>query len=383
MSPDGSLLYVTVQTTSSVKCDLFYAPLNNMKRILIIRPSSIGDIVMASPMIQVLREAYPKAYLAWLVEPSLAELLRHHPGLDELICWPKAEWENLLKQGRLFALAREVRKLASELRLRNFDTALDAQGLLRSRMLAFLSGARQRVGLDSREPGRFLMTKMCLPTPNSKRMSSEYYDLMQGLGLSPKEFHPDVVVSIEDQRAAACQLHAEGIGERYAVMCPFTTRPQKHWFIERWAALSAAIHDSLALPTVLLGGPQDIDGSRRIQVLGKVRIHDLTGKVTLGQAAAVVKHSTLVVGVDTGLTHMGVAFDRPTIALFGATCPYLHTASPGTTVLYDELPCSPCRRSPTCNNEFTCMKSISMERVLNAAEGLLKRPGIGQCISCT
>jgi heptosyltransferase-1 len=354
-----------------------------MKSILIIRPSSIGDIVMASPMIKVLREAYPKAYLAWLVEPSLGELLRHHPALDELICWPKAQWENLLKQGRLLALAREVRKLASELHLRNFDMALDAQGLFRSRMLAFLSGARQRVGLDSREPGRFLMTKMCLPTPNNKRMSSEYYDLMQGLGLSPEEFHPDVVVSMEDQRAAACEVHAEGIGERYAVICPFTTRPQKHWFIERWAALSVAIHDSLDLPTVVLGGPRDVDGSRRIQALGKVRIHDLTGKMTLAQAAAVVKHSTLVVGVDTGLTHMGVAFDRPTVALFGATCPYLYTASPGTTVLYDELPCSPCRRSPTCNNEFTCMKSISIERTINAAEDLLKRPGIRQCTSCT
>jgi heptosyltransferase-1 len=250
-------------------------------------------------------------------------------------------------------------------------------------MLALLSGARERVGLDSREPGRFLMTTICLPTPNSKRMSSEYYDLMQGLGLSPKEFHPDVVVSVENERDTARKVQAECIGEKYAVICPFTTRPQKHWFIERWAALSAGIHDSLGLPTVVLGGPRDVDGSRRIQALGKVRMHDLTGKMTLAQAAAVIKHSTLVVGVDTGLTHMGVAFDRPTIALFGATRPYLSTASPSSIVLYDELPCSPCRRSPTCNNEFTCMKSISVERILNAAKNLLKRPGIGQCTSCT
>ncbi len=354
-----------------------------MNSILIIRPSSIGDIVMASPMIKVLREAYPKAYLAWLVDPSFGELLRHHPALDELIYWPKAQWERLLKQGRFFNLAREVRRLISIMHARNFDMALDAQGLFRSRMLAFLSGAQQRVGLNSREPGRFLMTRICLHTPNSRRMSSEYYDLMQGLGLPPREFHPDVVVSMEDQRTVARKVQAECIGEKYAVICPFTTRPQKHWFIERWAALSAAIHDSFALPTVVLGGPQDLDGSRRIKALGQVRIHDLTGKVTLGQAAAVVKHSSLVVGVDTGLTHMGVAFDRPTIALFGATRPYLSTASPSTIVLYDELPCSPCRRSPTCNNEFTCMKSISMERVINAAEYLLNRPGIGQCTSCT
>jgi heptosyltransferase-1 len=354
-----------------------------MESVLIIRPSSIGDIVMASPMIKVLREAYPKAYIAWLVEPSACEVLRHHPALDELICWPKTQWERLLKQGRFLDLAREVRKLISIMRARNFDMALDAQGLLRSRVLAFLSGAPKRVGLDSREPGRFLMTRICFHTPNNKRMGSEYYELMQDLGLSPKEFHPDVVVSIEDQRAAECQVHAKGIGKNYAVICPFTTRPQKHWFIERWADLSAAIHARLGLPTIVLGGPRDVDGSRRIQALGQVRVYDLTGKMTLGQAAAIIKNSTLVVGVDTGLTHMGVAFDRPTIALFGATCPYRHTASPSTMVLYDELPCSPCRRSPTCNGDFTCMKSISVEQILQAAENLLKRPGIRQCTSCT
>jgi len=355
----------------------------NVGSMLIIRPSSMGDIVMASPMIKVLREAYPGAYIAWLAEPSLCELLRHHPALDEVICWPKAQWTRLFRQGRLLALAREVRKFSSEMRLHNFDLALDAQGLLRSRGLAFLSGARERVGLDSREPGRFLMTRTCFHAPNNKRMSSEYYDLMKDLGLSPKEFHPDVVLSMEDERAAAYQVRAEGIGEKYAVICPFTTRPQKHWFTERWTDLCAAIHDRLGLPTVVLGGPQDVDASRRIQALAPVRVYNLTGKMTLGQAAAVIKHSTLVIGVDTGLTHMGVAFDCPTIALFGATCPYLWTASPSTTVLYDKLACSPCRRSPTCNGKFTCMKSIGIDRVVNAAENLLKQPGIRQCTSYT
>lgn len=334
-------------------------------------------------MIKVLRNAYPQAHIAWVVEPPARDLLRHNAALDEVICWPKTRWKQLLKQGRFIALAREVRRFADEMRLRGFDIALDGQGLLKSRILAWLSGARDRVGFDSREPGRSLMTKIISRGPNDKRTSSEYYYLMQVLGLSPAEFRPDVTISPEDQKAAENKIRGAGIGARYGVICPFTTRPQKHWFEERWAALSVALEERLRLPVAVLGGSGDVDDSRRIRSLVQGKIHDLTGTTTLGQSAAIIKNASLVVGVDTGLTHMGVAFDRPTIALFGATCPYLYAASANTIVLYESLPCSPCRRKPTCNGDFTCMKLIGVEEVFNAAESVLKRLQAQQCASYT
>jgi heptosyltransferase-1 len=182
----------------------------------------------------------------------------------------------------------------------------------------------------------------------------------------------DVAIRQEDQRAGENVVLSKGIGRRYAVICPFTTRPQKHWFEERWAALAAALQGQLSLAVVMLGGPGDTGAARRITTLAGSRIGNLTGTTSLVQSAAIIKKASLVVGVDTGLTHMGVAFNRPTIALFGSTCPYLDAATENTIVLYEKMPCSPCRRSPTCNDDFTCMKQISVERVFDAAQDLLK-----------
>jgi heptosyltransferase-1 len=343
-----------------------------MKSILIIRPSSIGDIVMASPMIKALRKAYPRAYIAWMAEPSGYDLLRDNPGLDEVICFPKAQWKQLLKQGRFISFAKEIRRFTRHLRSREFDIALDAQGLLRSRMIAWLSGARARVGFDSSEPGRFLMTRIVSRGEDVKRIGSEYYHLMQMLGVSTGDFPMDVTLRSEDQDAAENNIRSSGIGTRYAVICPFTTRPQKHWFEERWAALSRRLQDRLDLSVVILGGPGDICAAKRIDTIARGETHDLTGTMTVAQSAAIVKNASLVIGVDTGLTHMGIAFARPTISLFGATCPYLDTATDNAVVLYEKMPCSPCRRSPTCDNDFTCMKLISAEHVFHAAQNLLK-----------
>jgi len=344
-----------------------------MKSILIIRPSAIGDIVMASPIISVLREAYTDAYIAWLIDEHLSSLLLHNHDLDKVITWPKAKWKRLLKKGNIISLAREVQKFANAMHLHNFDLAIDAQGLFRSRMLAWMSGAKQRVGFDSSEPGRFFMTKIISRGPNNKCMGSEYYHLMQMLDLSPKKFTPSLSISKEDFKSGAKNIKDTGIKEKYAVICPFSTRPQKHWIESRWAMLGMDIQERLGLPVVILGGPGDESKGKRIRSLSHDKIFNIAGMTTIGQSAAIIKKACLVIGVDTGLTHMGVAFNRPTIALFGPTCPYLKTKNKNAVVLYEKMACSPCRRTPTCNNDFTCMKSIAIEQVFKVAQNLVKQ----------
>jgi heptosyltransferase-1 len=340
--------------------------------ILIIRSSAIGDVVMASPMIRVLRQGHPGARLIWLAEPQVRDLLCANPLLDKVIIWPKEKWRDLFRRGRFIALFREILRLARTLRRENFDLALDVQGLLRSRLLAWLSGARERVGFESREPGRFLLTRV-VPRGSDKRMGSEYFNLMETLGLEPGDFRPEIALSGSIREESARILRDSGIAGKFAVICPFTTRPQKHWFEERWAALALELEDKLALPVLLLGGPGDIEGSRRIQSLAGGRIHDFAGRTSLAQTAAIIESCALLVGVDTGLTHMGTAFARPTAALFGATCPYLSTTSCLTRVLYDRHSCSPCRRNPTCEGEFPCMKAITVEQVVEVAGELLNQ----------
>jgi heptosyltransferase-1 len=354
-----------------------------MKTILVIRPSAMGDIVMASPLIGALRRTFPAAHVAWLVEPHLADLLRSHPALDEVIPWPKAGWGDLLRRRRFLTLCREISQFRKALLRKGFDLTIDAQGLLRSRVLASMSGAGERVGFDSKEPGRWFMTRIVSKGPESTRIASEYLHLARVLGLDTEPFLPELAVSAEDHSRADRELTKRGIPGDYAAFCPFTTRPQKHWPEGHWAALSNRIEDDAGLAVIMLGGPADGAAARRIERLSGGRIANLAGATSLGVAMGLMKRAALVVGVDTGLTHMGVAFNRPTVAVFGSTCPY--TVAPGAklVVLYDPRHCSPCRRHPTCAGEHPCMKEIGAERVAEAARRLIRDKTAETCTSFT
>ena len=344
-----------------------------MKRILIIRPSAIGDIIMASPMIRALRRAWPDVYLAWLVDPAAQELLDHNPALDAVIRWSKENWKQLFRRGHWLKLVKEMIRLRRELRSHHFDLALDVQGLLRSRLLAWLCGAKTRWGFESKEPGRFLMTRIISRGSDHTMMSSEYRHMVHELGIDPATFAPDIRLSETITRSARKKRHDAGVQGPYIAICPFTTRPQKHWFNDRWAELGLRLQEHTRLPTVILGGPHDIEDSQNIISITNGPIYNFTGKTSIGESAAIIRDAALVVGVDTALTHLGTAFGRPTIALFGATCPYLSTESHSTQIVYHRLACSPCKRKPTCDGRYDCMQSIRVDTVFEAARNLLEQ----------
>lgn len=344
-------------------------------RILVVRLSAIGDIVMASPLVGALRAAHPDAYIAWLAQPECAALLERHPQLDEVIAWPRGEWQRLWRERRLASLWSAVRAFRRELRSRRFDMAIDVQGLLKSGLLAWLSGAPERIGLGSREGSRWLMTRVIPKGGDPQRIGSEYLYLAQRLRLPAEHFTMQVAVDAEDRRKAAEFTAPLATEDGYAVVCPFTTRPQKHWFEERWIALAGRIRSELALPVIVLGGPGDVEGAQRIVSAAQEGIVSAAGRTSLREAAALIEGASLLVGVDTGLSHMGIAFGVPTVALFGSTVPYLETTRSNARVIYHALDCSPCRRNPTCNGAYTCMREISVDEVLDVARAVMAAPG--------
>ena len=338
--------------------------------ILIVRLSAIGDVVFASPLIRALRLRYPAARISWLVQPECRALLEHHPGLDEVIVWPRGEWEALLKKRRWLALWRVIRQFRKTLHAYHFDMALDVHSLMKSGFLTWLSGAPQRIGLGSREGSQWLMTRVIDKGEDSKRIGSEYLRLAQVLGLPVNGFEMDVVLGDADDQFAGKLIDERDLQKGYAVICPFTTRPQKHWFEASWIELVPQLQQ-LGLQVVLLGGPGDREAAARIQAGVNGALTSLVGDTSLTQAAALIKHADLIIGVDTGLTHMGIAFKRPSISLFGSTCPYLDTTHDNAVVLYHKLDCSPCKRRPTCNGRFDCMRAITVNEVLDQARLLL------------
>jgi len=341
-------------------------------KILIIRTSAIGDVVMASPLAAALRNTYPEAHIAWLVEPGIHELLLGDPCLDELILWPKREWRQLLKARRFVELVRRIRAFRAMLRARQFDMVLDLQGLLKSGLLAWLTGAPRRVGLGSKEGSQWLMTERYLRGGDHQRISSEYLFLAQKLGLQCDGFLPRMVVAADaEDRALKLLADLQLQPGTYAVFAPFTTRPQKHWFEESWRDLAALLVEQTGLTPLLLGGPDD--RAAAAQIVGEDRrCVSLVGSTHLPEAAALIKHAALLVGVDTGLTHMGIALNRPTVAIFGSTCPYLATCRTNAQVLWLGKACSPCRRNPTCDGAYPCLREILPELVLETALKVLE-----------
>jgi heptosyltransferase-1 len=342
------------------------------RRVLLVRLSAIGDIVFASPLVAAFRRAYPDAHLAWLVEPSCAPLLRHHPDLDEVIEWPGPELRRLWRQRRLPTLAAELGRLRRQLRARGFDLAVDLQGLLKSAVPVRLTAAPTRIGLDSREGSRCLMTRVIPREPLAERarIGSEYLHLARRLGLPVDGFEMAVHFGPDSVAGAADLLAEATLTGDYVALCPFTTRPQKHWFAERWAQLASRLHVQMGLRSVLLGAADDAEAGAGIAAASAGAAVSLAGRTSLLEAAAVIDRSRAVVAVDTGLGHMGIARKRPTLLLFGSTLPYSDTARPDARVLYHARACSPCRRRPTCDGRFDCMRDIGVDEVLAALQGL-------------
>ena len=348
------------------------------RRILIVRLSAIGDVVMASGLIPALRARFPEAHIAWLAEPAVRDLLAANPRLDEVILWPRAEWQRLWRERRYGELVRAILSFVRELRARRFDLVLDLQGLLKSGLWAWLSGARQRIGIGSREGAQWLMTEVLPRHSADQRIGSEYRMLARELGAKDADFHMDLALADADRLAAVALLRevlnagAAGAPSGFIAIAPFTTRPQKHWFEERWAELVSRLHATSGLPVLMLGGPSDREAAARIAAAcvaaacittAAPGLIDLTGRTRIAATAAIIGQARLLIGVDTGLTHMGIALSVPTIALFGSTRPYLDTASPTARVLYEPLACSPCRRHPTCGGSFDCMRAHTVDQV--------------------
>ncbi|MSU36048.1 MAG: glycosyltransferase family 9 protein [Pedosphaera sp.] len=318
---------------------------------------------MASAILPALRNTYPGARIAWLIEPVAAPLLDGHPLLDRVIRWPRNEWLKLLTAGRLVKLCREIVSFVRMLRAERFDIAFDLQGLFKSGIWTYLSGAPERIGLRSSEGSRHLMTRVIQRGELTSRIGSEYLRLANEMGFEVRDFPMSVPATEKAKLEAGALLRKLGIRSPFIVICPFTTRPQKHWFDAYWIGFSQQMQRAHTMPIVMLGGPGDKDHAARLHQ-GMPFVHNLAGKTTLPQTVALISQASGLLGLDTGLTHMGIAHGIPTVALFGSTRPYDNTARANATVLFEALPCAPCRRRPICAGAFTCMAQLTPDRAL-------------------
>ncbi|MGC8768230.1 glycosyltransferase family 9 protein [Calditerrivibrio sp.] len=331
-----------------------------MKKILLIRLSAIGDIVFATTMLKPLKES-GKVKIYWLVNSPLSSILYGNVYIDEIISLPVDRWKWLFKKLKFVTLIIEILQFVRKLNKYQFDISIDLHGILKGSIWAFLSGSKEKIGLGKKEFNWIFLDKVYPRGGDVSFFASEYLYLAELLGCEITDKKPFLSVPQETKNNVKQNLMSN-VKDKFFVIAPFTTRPQKHWIEIYWQELLKRIlSDYPDNDIIILGGKNDYDAAERLVVHENVK--NFSGKTKLDEAMAIIYLSVGIIGVDTGLTHMGTAFEKNTIAIFGSTVPYLTTANPKTKVLYAGLPCSPCKRNPTCNNRFDCMHAITSEMV--------------------
>lgn len=326
------------------------------RRVLIIKPSAIGDVVHALPVLPRLRKLWPKAKLSWLITPSCAALVERHPMVDEVILFQRKRWgKGWYSPWALGDLAGFI----GDLRQRKFDVVIDLQGLLRSAWIAMASGAPRRIGFsNAREFAPLFYTELVDCSWDNEHAVERYLKIASALGCGggPAEFR--FAVDDEDRKYIGKLIPA---GTPYAVLMPGTNWETKRWPAARFAALVKPLKERFGLETVLAGSVADAGLGKLIPAK-----FDLIGKTNLRQIVALLEGARLAIGNDTGPMHMAAGMGVPLVAPYGPTDakrtgPFGRTES----VVRLDLPCSPCY-SRTCSHR-SCMEWLGIDPILETA----------------
>jgi lipopolysaccharide heptosyltransferase I len=291
---------------------------NGCRRVLIIKPSSLGDIVHALPVLSAFRRTWPNVQIDWVVRTELAGLFECVKGVDEIIHFDRRT------MGRWYTAAawKETAAFIRRLRAGRYDLVLDLQGLLRSGLFAWLSGCRLRAGLQEAREGARLFYTHKAPTPDSPHILDIYQALLKMLDvpLEPVEFGLHIPAQVREHIAAL--LKSEGLsGTPYAVLAAGSAHRHKCWPAQRFAQLAAFLHRQARLAVVLIGSASERPLAEQIQKESGVPAAVLAGRTSIPQLAALLEQAALVVGNDTGPTHLAAALKVPTVMIFGPTNP--------------------------------------------------------------
>ena len=292
-----------------------------MPRILLVKTSSMGDVIHNLPIISDIRTRHPNAEIDWLVEESFAAIPALHPGVAQVVPVAIRRWRKTLYRPQTW---REMRALRTRLSRTAYDFVLDTQGLLKSGLLARLAHG-VHLGLDWRS-ARESLAALCYdktfavdPQAHAvvryRMLASLAFDLAADLPL-------DYGVQIPNDR-----LNWLSPG-RYAVLLHATSRKEKLWPELDWIALGTALLANGIGSVLPWGSLAEYERAQRL--VGQIPKAIIAPRLSLTEAALMLKQASVVIGVDTGLVHLATAVGTPTIGIYGGSDPeknglYAHT----------------------------------------------------------
>ncbi|GMT47811.1 MAG: lipopolysaccharide heptosyltransferase I [bacterium] len=321
---------------------------HKFRKILVVKPSSLGDIIHALPLLSAVKTALPDSEVHWVVAKGFEGVLQGHPMINRLWVIHKENWKRPLK---LISTVSELGNLFRGLGLERYDLVIDLQGLLRSGLVTALSGASLRVGFsDARELSSFFYT-LKVRGGTGIHAVDRYLKLASLIGIDTGGVDFPLP-PIQDT------FHSEGL---YYVVVPGARWPTKRWPVEYF------IDVINALPTtaVIVGSSEDIAIAGAIALNTSGHSINMAGKTDLKGLFSIIKDASFMLSNDSGPMHIGAALSVPVYAIFGPTSEVLTGPyGKGHRVFRADIGCSPCFRK-TCAT-IRCMREVTPGRVIKA-----------------
>jgi heptosyltransferase I len=324
----------------------------DIRKILIIKPSALGDVIHGLPVLQALHSCFAESEIHWVVARGFHEILEGHPLIHKLWIIDKNSWK---EPAKALATFTELKRLAAGLRREKFDLVVDLQGLFRSAMIGLFTGTKERAGFENAREGAKFSYKYRIRTDAELHAVDKNMQLARALGCDagdPVFSFPPLDLAPELSRL---------LPSEYAVFAPSAGTLVKRWPAANFGYLAS----KLPIPAIIVGGKSDVALANEIAAFSRGRAVSLAGKTSLKGLAAIIKGAKFLVTADSGPMHIAAALNIPVFAIFGPTNP-VRTGPYGKihTIIRSDLPCSPCYKRKPCD-DWKCMSGITVEFVAN------------------
>ncbi len=337
------------------------------KRIVVIKPSALGDVVQTLPLLEVLKKKFPDAEIDWVIRSELADLLQGHPHLSEVIPY--------YRHGGLKNWVQLLRKLRS----RRYDLVFDLQGLLRTGVMTLATGAQLRIGLETaRECSHWACHGLLPETGKSVPAHARYWRLAEIFGLHQEARSLRLGITSADQEAASGHLKSlENSNGPLMVIHPGAKWETKRWPVEQFAEIAIRTFKKYAMRIAVIGTKAEHNDAEAI--VSALRQHtpralaiNLAGKTSLRELANIMERADLVLTNDSGPMHLAAAMGTPVVGIF--TCTSTERSGPPGShhqLIQAKVPCAASYRK-TCpytgSGNMQCLRAVSIFQVWTAVQ---------------
>ncbi len=350
------------------------------RRVAIIKPSALGDVVQTLPLLGVLRKRFPDAEIDWVIRSELANLLQGHPYLTEVIPYYRhGGW-------------KESVQLLRKLRKRRYDLVFDFQGLLRTGVMTLASGAALRIGLETaRECSGWACHGLLPDTKKSVPAHARYWRLAEIFDLQNESRELHLGITAADREAAGRQLESSGnSNEPLMVIHPGAKWETKRWPVQQFAEIAIRVFKKYGMRTAVIGTRGEHNDAESIvaalkQHVPRAEAINLAGKTSLRELAVILEQADLVLTNDSGPMHLAAGMGTPVVGIF--TCTSTERSGPPGShhqLLQAKVPCAASYRK-TCpytgSTQMQCLQAVSIHQVWTGVQKAIEKNRINHRVA--